>query len=71
MISVPTPGEAAVIWPQKIVRFNVVREKRRNLMDTHKGFWFCGEIAGQKLAPITIELLGSAESLPMNWARDF
>ena len=32
-------------------------------MDTHKGVLICGEIAGQKLAPVTIELLGIGRKL--------
>ena len=32
-------------------------------MDTNKGVLVCGEIVGQKLAPITIELLGIGRKL--------
>ena len=39
-------------------------------MDTHKGVLVCGEIAGQKLAPITIELLGIGRKLANELGED-
>ena len=39
-------------------------------MDTHKGVLVCGEIAGQKLTPITIELLGIGRKLANELGED-
>ena len=39
-------------------------------MDTHKGILICGEIAGQKLAPVTIELLGIGRKLANELGED-
>jgi caffeyl-CoA reductase-Etf complex subunit CarE len=39
-------------------------------MDTHKGVLVCGEIAGQKLAPVTIELLGIGRKLANDLGED-
>jgi electron transfer flavoprotein alpha subunit len=39
-------------------------------MDTHKGVLVCGEIAGQKLAPVTIELLGIGRKLANELGED-
>ena len=39
-------------------------------MDTHKGVLICGEIVGQKLAPITIELLGIGRKLANELGED-
>jgi len=39
-------------------------------MDTHKGVLICGEIAKQKLAPVTIELLGIGRKLANELGED-
>jgi electron transfer flavoprotein alpha subunit len=39
-------------------------------METHKGVLVCGEIAGQKLAPVTIELLGIGRKLADELGED-
>ena len=39
-------------------------------MDTNKGVLVCGEIAGQKLAPVTIELLGIGRKLANELGED-
>ena len=39
-------------------------------MDTYKGVLVCGEIAGQKLAPVTIELLGIGRKLANELGED-
>ena len=39
-------------------------------MDSHKGVLVCGEIAGGKLAPITIELLGIGRKLANELGED-
>jgi electron transfer flavoprotein alpha subunit len=39
-------------------------------MDSHKGVLVCGEIAGGKLAPITIELLGAGRKLADELGED-
>ena len=39
-------------------------------MDTYKGVLVCGELAGQKLAPVTIELLGIGRKLANELGED-